>query len=75
MPTSSITHNFVVKDLKGAEVIIDALDGPGFSENVNVETVEGADNVRVLMNRWRENKVNTLETVERANAEKQRYHR
>ena len=53
MPTSSITHNFIIKDVKSAKRFIEVLDKPGIQRsNIKVESVSGAENVKVLMERW-----------------------
>ena len=55
MATSSITHNFVINNRDSAEKFIEALDKPKIEKSdINVETVSGAENVRLLMNKWKE---------------------
>ena len=54
MATSSITHNFVIKDVKSAERFIEALDKPPIQKTeMNVESVSGIDNVRLLVEKWK----------------------
>lgn len=54
MATSSITHNFVIKDVKSAERFIEALDKPKIQRsNIKVENVSGTENVRLLVERWK----------------------
>lgn len=54
MPTSSITHNFVIRDRDSAERLAEALDMPKIQKSdIKVETISGAENVRTLVNKWK----------------------
>ena len=54
MATSSITHNFVINDRMSAEKFAEALDKPEIQKaDVKVETVNGADNVKLLAEKWK----------------------
>ncbi len=54
MATSSITHNFVIKDKESAERFAEALDKPKLQEpDIEFITVSGAENVRRLIEAWK----------------------
>ena len=53
MATSSINHNFVIKDRKSIDRLADALSTPKAELPKPVKSVSGTDAVTLLMSKWK----------------------
>ena len=56
MATSSISHDFVIKDKKNIELLANALSMPKTELPKPVESVSGTDAVKLLMSKWKNGK-------------------
>lgn len=56
MATSSISHDFVIKDKKSVKLLADALSVPKATLPKPVKSVSGKENVTLLMTKWRNGK-------------------
>ena len=56
MATSSIDHNFVVKDKKNVRQLIAALSAPKTEPAKPVKSISGKDAVTLLMSKWKNDK-------------------
>ena len=56
MATSSIDHNFVVKDKKGVQQLAEALSAPKAKTTKPVKSISGKDAVTLLMSKWKNDK-------------------
>ncbi|MBQ6132902.1 MAG: hypothetical protein IJI65_01980 [Lachnospiraceae bacterium] len=57
MATSSIDHNFVVKDKKSVDCLAEALSTPAAKTPEPVKSISGEEAVTRLMSKWRNNRV------------------
>ena len=53
MATSSIDHNFVVKDKKSVDRLAEALSMPAAKTAEPVKSISGEEAVTLLMSKWR----------------------
>ncbi len=53
MPTSSIDHNFVVKNKRNAEQLISALTTPNTEAIKPAKSVSGKEAITLLMKKWK----------------------
>lgn len=56
MATSSISHDFVVKEKKNVKLLADALSVPKTDLPKPTKSVSGVDNVTLLMSKWKRGK-------------------
>ena len=57
MATSSIDHNFVVKDKKSVDRLAEALSMPAAKTAEPVKSISGQEAVTLLMSKWRNDRV------------------
>lgn len=56
MATSSIDHNFVVKDKKNVQQLVEALSAPKAESVKPIKSISGKDAVTLLMSKWKNGK-------------------
>ena len=56
MATSSIDHNFVIKDKKSVDRLAKALSTPAAQTTKPVKSISGEKAVTLLMSKWRKNR-------------------